>query len=123
MFKGVIVLIVVSIVAMFFQAQLGHVLHYLLKIHDTIAHGLAALFSNAPAARVIQQTIALIVIPIVIAAVAGLVWLLVRRNEMPHLIATVWIIWTILLVTILSQPSIHYGAAKKETKVHQNIYY
>lgn len=109
MFKSAIVLIIISVVAMFFQSELGHILRYLLTIHDKIADGLAVVFSNAPAGRVIQETIALIIIPVVVGALAALVWLLIKRNEMPHLMTTVWIIWTILLVAVLSQPSLYHG--------------
>ena len=123
MLKGLIVLIVVSVVAIFFQTQLSFVLHYLLKVHDAVADGLAIVFSNAPAGRVMQETIALIIIPIIIGAVAALVWLMVKRNEMPHLVGTVWIIWTILLVAVLLQPSIHNGSSKKAMQTYKKIYY
>lgn len=123
MLKGTIVLIIVSVLAMFFQTELGHVLRYLLMIHDKIADGLAVVFSNAPAGRVIQETIALIIIPVVLGAVAALVWLMVKRNEMPHLVMTIWIIWTILLVAILSQPSIHHASNRTTPVSHQNVYY
>ena len=107
MLKSAIVLIVVSIVTMFFQTELAHVLHVLILVHDRIADGLAVIFSNAPAGRMIQETIALILIPVTIGAAIALVWLMVKRHEMPHLAATVWVIWTILLVSVLLQPSSH----------------
>lgn len=123
MLKNAIVLIIVSVITMFFQSELGHVLRYLLTVHDKIADSLAVVFSNAPAGRVIQETIALIIIPVALSAVAALVWLMVKRNEMPHLITIVWIIWTILLVTVLSQPTVHHRSNRTAQAPHQTTYY
>jgi len=124
MLKSAIVIIIVSAVAMFFQSELGHVLRYLLAVHDKIADGLAVAFSNAPAGRIIQETIALMIIPVVIGAVVALAWFMVKRKEIPHLVATVWIIWTILLVTVLLQPSTHRGTNQKTAaQVHKTVYY
>lgn len=106
MLKNAIIIIVVSVVAMFFQSQLGAVLRYLLTIHDKIADALAIVFSNAPAGRMIQETIALILIPILIGTIAALIWLMIKRNEMPHLTTSIWVIWTILLVMVLLHPQL-----------------
>ncbi len=113
MLKHTILFIAFSIVAMFFQSELGQVLHYLLMIHDKIADALASIFSNAPAGRIIQETIALIIIPVVAGGVAALVFWLIKRSEMPHIMATVWFVWTILLVVILAQPSGQTSTTKR----------
>lgn len=125
MFKSLLLLLIVSVIAMFFQTELSHLLKYLLLVHDKIADALTDVFSNAPAGRVIQETIALIVIPLVIGGVAALAWLLVKRNEMPHLAATFWIIWTILLVTILVQPKnkAPIKPSHAQAKIHRTVYY
>ncbi|MCB1826941.1 MAG: hypothetical protein KDH94_00855 [Coxiellaceae bacterium] len=125
MVKSAIFLIIVSVIVMFFEPQLSHVLRYMLTIHDKIADGLAMIFTNAPTGRMIQETMALIVIPVVIGAVAAFAWLIIKRNEMPHLVPTIWIIWTILLVTVLSQPTIHHSSGPKQTasKQQRTIYY
>lgn len=123
MLKSAIVLIIVSVLTMFFQTELTHVLHYIVKVHDSIADALAVVFSNAPAGRVIQETIALIIIPVIIGAAAALIWLMIKRNEMPHLIGTVWIIWTILLVAVLVQPSNHGASGKRTAQTHRQVYY
>jgi len=105
MLKHTILIIVISIAAMFFQTELGHALHYLLMLHDKIADGLAVIFSSAPAGRMIQETIALVLIPVIAGAVVALVFWLIKRHEMPHISGTVWFVWTVLLVTILAQPA------------------
>jgi len=104
MLKHTIIMIVFSILVMLFQTELGHVLHYLLLLHDKIANALATVFSNAPAGRMIQETIALIAIPLVAGILASLVFWLIKRHEKSRIVLTVWFVWTILLVTILAQP-------------------
>jgi len=109
MLKHVILVILISIVMMFFQSELAQVLHFLLIIHDKIADGLAAIFSNAPAGRVIQETTALVIVPVFVASIAGVLYWLVKRQEMPHLVIVVWFFWTVLSVAILSQPVLHHA--------------
>lgn len=110
MFKSAIVLIIVSIFAVIFQSELAYAVHYLLWLNNEVAHGLGTIFSNGHAGRIILQTIILFIIPAVITAIIALFWFLVRRKQMPHVIATVWVVWTILLVEILAQPAVQSTA-------------
>jgi len=102
MFKQVILVMVVSIAAIFFKSQLTYVLHYLLVLHNALAYGLASIFSNSPTGQMIQAIVALIVIPIIITGIMALAYWLVKRSEMPHLTAIVWFIWAVLLAAILA---------------------
>jgi len=104
MLKHTILIIVVSILAMFFQTELGHALRYLLMFHDKIADVLGSIFSNAPAGRMLQETIALVIIPVIAGAIAAVIFWLIKRHEMPHINAAVWFVWTVLLVAMLAQP-------------------
>jgi len=110
MLKTAIVLLLISVVAVLFQSELAYLIHYLLLANNKLAHGLGNIFSSGPTGRVILETITLFVIPVVITAVIALLWLLVRRKQMPHIVATVSVLWTILLVTILSQPGVQSAA-------------
>jgi len=102
MFKHIVLVIIVSIAAIFFKTQIAHALHYLLVLHNSVAHALASVFSDSPTGKMIQETVALIIIPVVITAIIALAYWLVKRSEMPHLTAMIWFVWAILLVTILA---------------------
>lgn len=103
MSKQVILLILISIVAMFMQGKLVYVLHGLLYLHDLIASWLSIFFSGGPIGLVIQGIIALILIPGIAGGLAALAFWLVKHVSMPHAMGTVWIVWLIMLITILAQ--------------------
>jgi hypothetical protein len=109
MVKNILMIITFSVIAMLIDSNLGHILRYILMVHDKIADSLGAIFSNAPAGRMIQETIALIIIPVICGVIVALIYWLVKRHEMPHIIASVWVAWVILVVTMVSQPEIHHA--------------
>jgi len=110
MLKTAIGLLIVTAIAFIFQAQVAYGLHYLLMINSKVAHAFGSIFSSGPVGRIILETVTSVLIPAIIVAIIAAVWFLVRRKQMPHIVATSWIIWTILIVTILSQPIIHHVA-------------
>ena len=103
MVKQGILLIGLSVVAMVCNEQLIHVLHALLYLHDMFAHWFSIFFSGGPVGLAIQEILALIIIPVLAGGIAALAFWLVKHVSMPHATATVWVVWLILLVTLLAQ--------------------
>jgi hypothetical protein len=101
--KQAILLIIFSIVAMFCQDQLAHVLRFLLHIHNEIESWTTVFFAGSEIGKVIQGIIALVLFPLVIGGVVGLGFWLVKHVSMPHIMSVVWVTWLIMLVTILAQ--------------------
>lgn len=101
--KQSVLLVTFSILSLFFKQQLMNVLHGLLFIHNRIASWLALVFSNDNMGELIQAIIALVMIPLIAGFLVALGFWLVKRHAMPHIMLTVWIVWTILLVTMLAQ--------------------
>jgi hypothetical protein len=102
MYKQCILILVLSIVATFFQDQLSHIVRSLLALHDLIARDLTFFFSGRPIGRVIQGILALLLIPAAAGGVAALGFWLVKHVSMPHMMATIWIMWLIMLVIVLA---------------------
>ena len=115
MLKNSILMIVASIIVMFFHHQIGFLLRFLLDLHDHVADGLGLIFSNATAGRLIQETIALIILPVGAGALAALLFWLAKRHEMPHIIGIVWVVWVVLVVVIASQPAASPSSLKHTT--------
>lgn len=109
MFKHALIIVVCSIAAILFQSQLSHVVHWLLNMHDQLAVGLGNIFTSGPTGAMIQKILALIIIPVVGGGVAALVFFLIKKGEMPHILITVWIVWTVLLVTMVAQTPLAGG--------------
>ena len=103
MLKQGLLLVLFSTAAIFFKRQLGQFLHGLLFVHNQLASILAVVFSGDATGRLIQSILALIIIPIIAGLIAILIFWLVKRIAMPHMMATIWVVWTVLLVTMLAQ--------------------
>jgi len=103
MVKSLILLVILSVVAIFLKSQIGMVLHWLVIAHNHIAAWLGVVFSHDRTGQYIQAILSLIVIPIAVGGVAALGFWIVKRSAMPHVLATIWIAWTILLVTMLAR--------------------
>ena len=75
-FKQCILLMILSIAAMFLQAQLAHVLHVFLYVHNWIAHLMSGLFAGSTIGMVIQGIVALVLVPVACGAFVALIfWL------------------------------------------------
>lgn len=103
LFKHLLFLVAFSLAAVFFKGQLVHILHGLLAIHDRIANGLGIIFSNDEVGRVLQSVLALLFIPIVLGIVCTMAHWFLKQMHFPHTMTVIWVTWTVLLVTMLSQ--------------------
>jgi len=103
MIKHILLLVIFSILAVFFKDQLVYVLHGLLFLHNEIANGLGVIFSNDSVGMVLQAVIALLLIPIFIGVVVSLVHWMFKHTLYPRIMEVIWIAWAILVVTMLSQ--------------------
>lgn len=103
MLKQSILIIVLSLIAIFFRAELSHALNLLVQAHNGLSHLLRLIFADDPIGRTIQNVIALLLIPAICGLIVGVGFWLVKRTSMPHIMAVVWVLWMILLVTMLAQ--------------------
>lgn len=101
MIKQLVSLIILSaiiIVAMLY-AQLG--IQYLLRAHDYIAQLLGYLFAGSPAGTIAKKLLALLSLPILIAAIPAFIYWLVRRKLFPYFMPIVWTIWLVQVGALL----------------------
>jgi hypothetical protein len=110
MLKQVILILVLSLIAIFFRVELSHLLNGLVYAHNQVSHLLHMIFAEGATGRVIQNLIALLIIPLAIGLMVGVVFWLVKRDTMPHIMSVVWVLWLILLVTMLAQTGGHNGS-------------
>ena len=102
-FKQCILLVLLSIAAMFLRSQLAQLLHWFLYIHNMVANLMSGLFPGTMIGRVIQSFVALVIVPVVCGAFVALIFWLVKHVSMPHTMAVIWTVWLIMLVTILAK--------------------
>lgn len=103
MFKHILILVGLSVVAIFFQSQLLDVLHFLTKIHEQVGNGLELIFSKNTVGEVVQSVFALLLIPVVIGVIVSIAHFFMKQEHFPHTFTVIWVSWAILLAAILAE--------------------
>jgi len=103
MVKQIILIILLSGAAIFFKTQLSHMLDGLIYIHNFIAISLHMIFSDDAVGRLIQDMISLLLIPFIGGLLMVVVFWMFKREAMPHTLSLVWIVWLILVITMIAQ--------------------
>lgn len=101
--KHSLFLLVFSMAGLFFRNQLAYALHGLLALHNLLATWLASVFSGDSAGQLIQAIIALILLPVIAGGLTGLIAWLVKKDFLEYTMHTIWVVWLILLCTMLAQ--------------------
>ncbi len=105
MVKHFVILIVASILAVFFRTEVSSVVHGVLMVHDIIVQGLGSVFSGGQWGQLIELSFALLILPAFVGLVAGGVFWLIKRAPLPHMMEVIWIIWVVLLTALSLQGS------------------
>lgn len=103
MFKHILLLVGLSVAAIFFQNQLADVLHFVMKIHDQIAKGLGEIFSFSSVGEIVQSVLTLLLIPVVIGVLIAVAHFFIKQQHFPHTLHVIWVCWAVFLAAILSQ--------------------
>jgi len=100
MFKHIIALIILSVLAVIFKTELAVVMHWIIDWHAHVLHWLSSVFSQDKMGVIAQASLALLIIPLIVTAiVACLLWIL-RRKMIPFLPELMWVVWLLLLALI-----------------------
>lgn len=103
MFKHILMLVGLSVAAIFFQDQLMRALQFFMYVHTELAKGLGDIFSVDKIGEVVQSVLALLLIPAVIGVTLALAHFFIRKHHFPHTMTAIWVAWAVLLVSVLSQ--------------------
>ncbi|MDP1574939.1 MAG: hypothetical protein Q8L78_08455 [Coxiellaceae bacterium] len=111
MFKQVLLLIILSVLAIMFQSQLMMVLKGFFYVHHQIASGLGLIFSYTKVGEIVQSVLALLLIPVVVAVLLAIAHFFLRQMHFPHTMSVVWVVWVVSLAAILA----HSGHVTNQT--------
>ena len=99
MLRQSLIYLLLSILVVIF-AKYAHLLIVYIDLFFThINLKLTPIFSPTGWGLVIRKIIVLMVLPILIAAVPALIYRGIKGREMPHFIAIVWVLWTIIVIS------------------------
>jgi len=98
---SILILILLSVLAVFFIPEVRIILHGIADAHHFLLDKLALLIKGDYAAKIIRTTLALVLIPLILALIPAFIYWLFKRRMMPNYMAVVWVIWFVL-ITILA---------------------
>lgn len=119
MIKHIIILVCLSIVAIFLQTELAAVLNFLLLIYQKVMNGLSLVFSVDAVGSTVEAVLTLLLIPGVIAAVVATIYFVIRKRRYAHTMMVVWVMWAILLAALLAK---HGYVTENGLGVHQTLH-
>ena len=62
---------------------------------------LAPIFSQTGWGLIIRKVLVLMLLPIIITGIPALIYRAIKGHEMPHFIAIVWVVWTIIVLSVI----------------------
>lgn len=104
--KHVSILAALSACAVLFHKILHNTLGFIENVHQTIIMWAGKIFSNSYTGYVIEETIALLVMPLLFAGIITLAYRLLKRKPAPHTMLYVWIFWLVLATLITAKGSL-----------------
>lgn len=103
MVKQIILILGVSVAAILFKDQLSQALDAVVYAHNYVAKSLHFIFSDDQAGSVIQDLIALLVIPLICGLLAAIIFWATKRTEKMQFMPVIWVVWLVLMVTMVAQ--------------------
>ena len=100
MFKQIILLVILSIVAIFFHDAVATVFHYVIVARNYVSHGLSFVFAGDHWGSFVRNVVMLAGIPLVIGLFVNAVYWLVKKQTVPIFAALIWIVWVIVLTSL-----------------------
>lgn len=103
MIKQILLIILLSAAAIFFQSELSHVIDFFVNAHQYVDKTLHSIFSQGQVGQLIQDMISLLILPFLGGLLLAALFWLVKRTSMPHTMGVVWVLWLVLLISLLVQ--------------------
>lgn len=100
---SLVVLIALSIVIILFTAETQTVIGWILSAHAWVGDILTQVFSGGTAGDLTRKLLALITIPIALALVPTIIYLLFKRSMFPYFMQIIWITWLIETTAVVIQ--------------------
>lgn len=99
MLRHFLTYLLLSIIIVIF-AKYAHLLVVYIDVFFTYVNvNLTPIFSQTGWGLIIRKILVLMLLPIIIAGIPALIYRAIKGKEMPHFIATTWVIWTVIVLS------------------------
>lgn len=103
MVKQIIALIALSIVIILSMSHVQQALTWIIAGYDWVSQTLTEVFSGGTAGNLIRNLLALLAIPILLAAVPVFIYWLAKRQWFPYFMEVVWVTWLVQTSILIIQ--------------------
>lgn len=101
MITHIAILIALSFILLIFIPHAKYLLQCLDGLHSLLNSKLSYIFNTSPFGNTTQETICLLLIPFIIAALPAAIFWLFKRKLMPYFYHVVWGIWIVLFTSLI----------------------
>ncbi|HRD70119.1 MAG: hypothetical protein Q8M40_00735 [Legionella sp.] len=99
MLRQSLIYLLLSILIVVF-AKYAHLLVVYIDMFFTYVNiKLTPVFSHTGWGILLRKILVLMILPLIIAAIPALIYRVIKGHEMPHFMATVWVIWTVIVLS------------------------
>lgn len=99
MLRHGLIYLLLSILIVVFAKYAHLIIVYIDTFFTHVNLKLTPIFSQTGWGLVIRKIIVLMILPILITAIPALIYRGLKGREMPHFIAVVWVIWTVIVIS------------------------
>lgn len=101
MFNKLVLLIIISVIVVFFPPSAYAAMQWLLMFHAWVVDFLANIFSDGQVGRIIRDLLALLAFPIAAGLAPALLYWIAKRRLFPYFAIVVWSAWLLQLGALL----------------------
>ncbi|WP_238400491.1 hypothetical protein [Legionella bononiensis] len=101
MLRQSLIYLLLSVLIVIFSRYAHLLIVYIDLFFTYINLKLTPIFSQTGWGLIIRKVLVLMLMPIIITGIPALLYRVIKGREMPHFIAIVWVIWTIIVLSVI----------------------
>ena len=99
MLRQSLIYLLLSVLVVVFARYANLMIVYIDMFFTFVNLKLAPVFNTTGWGLVIRKMLVLMILPLIIAGIPALIYRAIKGSEMPHFIALVWVLWTVIALS------------------------
>ena len=100
MIRQIFILLLISIVCVYFMTHITWFMHFIDHLHSIFVKQLSLIFAGGKIGMMVKEVVALVLIPLIIAAIPAIIYWFIKRQHMPYFADILWVTWIMLLTSV-----------------------
>mgnify|MGYP000505800931 CR=1 FL=1 len=99
MLNQMIIYLILTLLVVIFSAYFHGIIKAIDSLYVYTENYLSTLFTHNHTGSILVKMLALLFIPLIIAAIPALLYRLIKGKEMPYFLSITWFLWLIIVLT------------------------